>query len=314
MTETFIRTKKEPHGSAAWLKQRWALPNGDKLISASVAGVIYDCHPFISPAQLAAELLSDNPPTPQNQNEAMERGNRLEPVIMQWANDKLGKNFTTPDELFIYCDDNGARMIATLDGFDGTEVLEVKTTTRDWTGELPDYWKFQGIQQAICANVDFIQWAIFDKSQSLNLHRQFVSSDEKQEHIQAVRKWLTNIDLGMTPKGVAWTYDTISRKHPQETVEHIELGPAAAELVAQLRHVKSEAKSYADMEDRLKAELCELIGDAATATYNGEVLVTWKAQTRKALDQKALREAHPDLVDSYTKESTIRVLRLKGSN
>jgi len=313
MTRSWTQIQKEPHGSQAWLRQRWATPNGERMISASVAGVIYDCHPFITPADLAAELLADNPPEPKQTSDAMDRGNRLEPVIMEWANDKLGKKYTTPEVLFVFSDEP-ARMIATLDGYDGESVLEIKTTNQEWKGDLPDYWKFQGIHQAICANVDFIEWAVFDRSMNLNLHTQFVSSDEKEEHINAVKQWLTNIDLGMTPEGVAWTYQAISRRHPEETTEMVELGPAAAELVSQLRHVKSEAKSYADMEDRLKAELCELIGDASYATYNGEVIATWKAQTRKSLDQKALREAHPDLVDSYTKENTMRVLRLKGSN
>lgn len=314
MTIQRIRIPKEPHGSAAWLAQRWALPNGDKLISASVAAAIYDQHPFTSPAQLAAELLADAPPQPSEQNEAMERGNRLEPVIMEWANDKLGKNYTTPDELFLYIDNDTARLIATLDGYDGESVLEIKTTTREWTGVLPDYWAVQGIHQAICADVDYINWAIFDRSQTLNLYRQDVSSDEKRTHIEAVRFWLCSIDLGMTPDGVAWTYDTISRRHPNVDTELVEVGPAVAELVTQLKHVKSEAKAYAEMEDRLKAELCEMIGSAGAAVYNGEIVATWKPQTRKSLDQKALREAHPDLVESYTKENTIRVLRLKGSN
>jgi predicted phage-related endonuclease len=68
------------------------------------------------------------------------------------------------------------------------------------------------------------------------------------------------------------------------------------------------------MEDACKAELCELIGDAATALIGGEVIATWKTTSRSSLDTKALKEAHPDLVASYTKEVPVRTLRLKGSN
>ncbi|MBM3968170.1 MAG: hypothetical protein FJ308_24395 [Planctomycetes bacterium] len=96
-------------------------------------------------------------------------------------------------------------MIATLDGLyeNGDErlVLEIKTMSREWNGELPDYWRIQGIQQAICADVDVITWAIFDSTMVLYIHEQKITDAEKQEHCDAVAKWLTSIDLGITPDG-----------------------------------------------------------------------------------------------------------------
>jgi predicted phage-related endonuclease len=313
MTREWSQLAKEPHGSQAWLAQRWANNRNEKLVSASVAACIYDKHPFKSAAQFAAELLRDTPPEPTEQTEAMERGNRLEPVLIEWANDKLGRNFVTPDVLHMFTDGD-ARMIATLDGYENGDILEIKTSTRDWTGVLPDYWLLQGVHQAVCANSDRVFWAVFDRSQSLHIHEQIVSSDEKETHIRAVARWLSYIDMGMTPDGVAWTYETITDRYPHDTQQFVELGVRAAELVSQLKHVRTERKSYEDIDDRLKAELCEMIGEAATALVGGEVVATWKTSTRKSLDQKALREAHPDLVDQYTKEVTIRTLRLKGND
>jgi predicted phage-related endonuclease len=310
---TWTQIQKETHGSQAWLNQRFANESGEKQVSASVAAAIYDKHPFTSAAAYAAELLRETPPTPVEQNDAMERGNRLESVLLEWTNDKLGTNFVVPDVLYVFSDDN-ARMIATLDGFDGEKILEIKTTTRDWTYELPEYWRIQGIHQAVCANVSEVVWAVFDKSQTLNLYTQFVSSDEKETHINAVSQWLSYIDMGMTPDGVSWTYETIQARHPIDDGGLVELGPKGAELVAQLKHIKSELKSYEAMEDACKAELCELIGDAATAIVAGEVIATWKTTSRSSLDTKALKEAHPDLVASYTKEVPVRTLRLKGAN
>lgn len=310
---TWTQIQKESHGSQAWLNQRFANASGEKQVSASVAAAIYDKHPFTSAAAYAAELLREQPPVPQEQNEAMERGNRLESVLLDWANDKLGSSFVVPDVLYVFSDNN-ARMIATLDGFDGERILEIKTTTRDWTGELPEYWAVQGIHQAVCANVSEVIWAVFDRSQTLNLYTQFVSSDEKETHINACAQWLSYIDMGMTPDGVSWTYETIQARHPEDDGGLVELGPKGAELVAQLKHIKSELKSYEAMEDACKAELCELIGDAATAVVAGEVVATWKTSKRSSLDTKALKEAHPDLVASYTKEVPVRTLRLKGAN
>jgi len=310
---TWTQIAKQTHGSAEWLAQRWANENGEKLVSASTAAAIYDRHPFTSAAAYAAELLRATPPVPQEGNEAMERGNRLEPVILEWANDRLGASFATPEVLYVYTDGD-ARLIATLDGFDGERVLEIKTTTTEFYGILPDYWMIQGIHQAICANVDTVVWAIFDRSQKLHIHEQKVTSDEKEEHVRAVGQWLSFIDMDMTPTGVNWTYETISARHPRDNGGIAELGPAAADLITRLKHVKSELKSYQAMEDSLKAELCELIGDNANAVIGGELVATWTTSDRSTLDTKALKEAHPDLVASYTKTVPVRTLRLKGTN
>lgn len=309
---TWSQLPKEEHGTGPWLAQRWALPSGEKLVSASAAAAIYGQHPFISPEQLAAELLAPEPPQPKAQSDAMERGTRMEGFLMDWANDKMGRFFVTPDVLYVYCEGT-ARLIATLDGFDGTEILEIKTTTREWTGELPFYWYIQGVQQAVCANADVVNWAIFDRTQTLHLYKQTVTSDEKAEHIKAVGDWLESIDNGIPPMGVAWTKETVATRFPVVNREVVEIGPRAAELVTELNTVKTEQKLMEERRDRLEAELCDLLGDAGTGTVNGEVVVTWKNQSRRSLDQKALKEAHPDLVEQYTKESTFRVLRTKGN-
>ena len=39
---------------------------------------------------------------------------------------------------------------------------------------LPDYWRIQGIQQAICADVNQILWAVFDPSMILHIHVQHI--------------------------------------------------------------------------------------------------------------------------------------------
>jgi hypothetical protein len=89
-------------------------------------------------------------------------------------------------------------------------ILEVKTTSREYSGTLPDYWKIQGVQQAICSDASRVTWAIFDNTLRLTIVEQNVTDEEKQEHIVACAKWLNNIALGMDPEGVVYTYETIS--------------------------------------------------------------------------------------------------------
>lgn len=311
------RISKPTHGSGDWLNARFWDTQGNKRVSASAAAAIYGLHPFVPMDTYAAELLSDVPPQPVPPNEAMERGNRLEDPIMQWASDRLAVPFITPDEMFVAESKGGARMIATLDGFyenaDLRKVLEIKTTTREWKGELPDYWRIQGIQQAICADVTEITWAVFDPSMRLHLHTQEITPAEQAEHISAVEKWLNAIDLGMTPNGVKWSYETISTRYPKSEPKTVELSDDAEELIQQFLHARSHRISYEELESEAKARICELMGEADTATINGATVATWRGQTRESLDIKAFKAACPDIAKQFSKQVSTRTFLIKGS-
>lgn len=303
-----MKIPKPPHGSAEWLRVRWADENGNRRVSASDAACIYDLHPYKTREQYAAELMAAQPPTPAAPNEAMDRGNRLEPVMIDWVADKIGKPVATPEVLFEH-----NRMIATLDGMtDDGEIVEIKTYNKSWNGKLPDHWRIQGIQQAICAARNKVIWGIFDNSLSLHIYEQEVTSDEVAEHMAAVNKWLENIDLDMAPEGVSWSYATIGNRYPEPTQQSVEVGPKGKEILDTLRHVKSELKSYTELEDRLKAEFCELMEGAEEATIDGRVVATWKSQSRSSFDSKAFKAANPELAKQYTKQINIRIFNTKG--
>lgn len=308
------RIPKAPHGSQQWLNQRYADENGNRRIPASACAAIYGLHPFVKKDSFAAEQLSGVAPSPITPNAAMETGNRLEDTIVKWAGDRLETVFTTPDELFCFDNDNGCRLIATLDGWneDTKHILEVKTTSREYSGTLPDYWRLQGIQQAICSGAQRITWAIFDNTLRLTLVEQEITDLEKIEHITACESWLNAIELGMVPAGVEWSYETISTRYQKPQAKTVELPNEASEVVAQLRHVRSELASYKELEDQLKAKICELIGDGDTATLNGVTVATWKGQKRESFDTKSFRADNPELAKKYMKEVHTRTFLLKG--
>lgn len=287
---------------------------GNRRISASAAAAIYGLHPFVKKDHYAAEQLSGVAPTPITPNAAMETGNRLEDTIISWAGDRLGVQFETPSELFCYDTDNGCHLISTLDGWneETRHILEVKTTSREYSGTLPDYWRIQGITQYICADAKRVTWAVFDNTLRLTLVEQVITEEEVAEHIEAVTEWLNSIELGMTPSGVKWSYETIQTRYQRPVSRTVELPSETADLIQRLRHVRSELASYKQMEDELKAEVCELLGEADTAILNGVTVATWKGQKRESFDSKALRLAHPDLAKQFIKEVQTRTFLLKG--
>lgn len=310
------RINKPEHGGQDWLNIRFRDEHGNKRVSASAVAAIYGLHPFVKKDAYAAELMGDVAPTPIPPNPAMERGNRLEPFVLEWAADKIGVPYITPEEMFAADSPNGARMVATLDGYyedgDTRMILEIKTTTRKWEGQLPDYWRIQGIQQAICADTNEVLWAVFDPSMILHLHKQVITPAEMAEHISAVEAWLNAIELGMMPTGVKWSYETTATRYKKSVSKIQELPETAAELFDRLRHVRSELDSYKQLEDDLKSQICELIGECDTATINGTTVATWKAQERTTFDAKSFKEAYPELHSQFTKTTTTRSFLVKG--
>jgi hypothetical protein len=309
------RIPKPEHGSQEWLEVRWKdKKDGCRRISASAAAAVHNEHKYMTSADLATELLADYAPKPQPPNKAMERGNRLEPVLLEWAagaDPHPDDEIHVPAEMFCY-DDGDCKLIATLDGMDrdGT-VYEVKTTRKTFNDELPRHWYWQGVQQAICADVDSITWIVFDGTLELKRYVQVVTSDEKRIHIEACREFLRAINIGITPDSVRASYEFIQNVYPESQPTRVHIGVEGMLLVDKLIAVKSNIAEFEKMQDEIQAKLGELLKDHEVGTFDGEEIVSWKKMTRDSLDTKALSEAHPALVSKYRKITTYRVMKTK---
>lgn len=307
--------KKHAHGSAEWLRDRKWNSNGEVQIGASDAAAVHGEHPYKSRADLASELMSKDDPQPVEPNAAMERGNRLEPTLIKWAADRENAPFVTPD--WMYCfDDDGVRLIATIDAVAYPEepecrILEVKTINKRWTGELPRHWYWQGVQQAICTGVNEITWVIFDSTLDLHFHIQPVSSDSKQVHIERCRQFLAAIDMGIMPDDAVLEYRHVQQIHAKsEPSKEVELPMEAVTTLENYLFAKSQREAFEASEDALKAELCNMMGDAEYGLIQDQLVCQWKSSTRESFDSKAFKAAHPALFDKFKKSTTVRTFRV----
>lgn len=305
---------KPEHGSQDWLRVRWKNEQGLARISASVAAAVHNCHNYMTKADLATELLCATPPEPKEANAAMERGNRLEPLLIQWAAELNGKTLITPDRMYCFdSEDDKIRLIATLDAIDPMTNVpwEVKTTSKMWDGTLNSMWYWQGVQQAICADSDRVEWVIFDSRLELHTYTQFVSSDEKQAHISACRALLKDIDMDEVPEDVFLTMEHASQLNP---VAHknkgIDLIPEAEILFEQLNKIKPMIQALEVQESELKAQIAMYMGDAEEASLNGKKVVTWKNVNRETFDTKRFESEHPALASKYRKMTSYRTMRI----
>lgn len=300
---------------AEWLVDRWINANGEKRIAASSAAAVHGQHQYVSMADLAVELLSETPPQPKETNSAMDRGIRLEPPIRAWAADVIGKPLQEPKELYCY-EEPGVRLVATIDSMtDDGKVYEQKTVNKTWRGELPDHWYWQGIQQAICCDVDEINWVIFDSTLDLTFYKQKVTSDEKRIHIEACRNFLAFIDMGIMPDDVVLEYEHVARRYPEGKggVDNAkELGQEALVFMERYLLAKEQVKQAEMAESLAKAELCDMMGESEYGLIQDELVCTWKTANRTTFDTKRFEAEHPALAAKYKKQSTYRTFRVNG--
>lgn len=311
---------KPVHGSLEWLAARHRTDAGYPIISASEAAAVHGEHRFTTKYQLAVNKLAAEPVVTET-TAAMDRGNRLEPVLIEWVADLLTTPLVSPDVMYRY-ETGGIVMGATLDAIAGNPnepqmVVEIKTYNRvfdpdadlEGYGPLPAYWYWQGVQQAICAGVDEIVWGVFDSQLKLHLYRQKVSALACTAHIAAVTDFVSVLYTGNIPKDWAQTYDDVKNipAAPGETVDLTDV----RQQIAELAEVQAEQKALKTREDHLKAVICAELGSATVGVIDGTEVVTWKAQSRKSFDTKRFEAEYPELAAEYQTESTFRVLRSK---
>jgi hypothetical protein len=302
-------TPKPTHGSQKWLDVRWENDKGEKRITASVAAAVHGEHKYTTMADLAVELLAQQPPKPKEQNDAMRRGSILEEPLLKWAGEILGVTITEPKELYCY-EEDGVRLLSTIDGSDGLKIYELKTYNKRWQGQLPRYWYWQGVQQAICCDVDAIHWIVFDSDLQLHFHTQTVTSDERQAHVDKVREFLSFIDIGMMPEAADPTYDNAVAMYPEGYENTVVLDHSMFDSLERLALAREQKKQAEAVEEQIKGELAMQLQDCEYGSIDGTTVVSWKNTERTSFDAKKFEAEHPALYQKYKKTTKFRTMRI----
>lgn len=123
--------------------------------------------------------------------------------------------------------------------------------------------------------------------------------------------WTKHVQAGIAPD--PQTVEDARHRWPQHlAAKQAVVGFEARDACIRLAEIGEQMKALEKEKDSLQALVMGHMGDAESAVFTAgdPALATWKTQSAKRLDQKALREAHPDLVDLYTTTSSTRVFRL----
>lgn len=307
---------KPEHGSIDWKRARWKDENGLCVFGASDAPALMNASPYRSRADLFVDKTTE-PIDEQVHNDIFYRGNLLEPALIEHACKELELDFATPE--VIYKDGRFAISMDAVDNWQKPSIgIECKTTTRyhiESSEDLPMEWRWQGWAQMLVLEVP-IFFSVLDAGQRVRLVELKYNGDalrlleEQSEvfgHAVDTNDFIIEVD--------ELTAEQIARIYPA-TDKEVEIGQDGLTWVETLEEARAMKKQAEFLEKEAKDHLARLLQDATRGTVNGSQVISWKEQrSAPSVDVKALREAHPEIVEQFMKDaSSFRVMRINTKN
>lgn len=290
-----LLTIPKPPERLAWLRARHPYFN------ASAAAVLYDGHPFQSEADYAVEKLAPEPPN-DPPTAPMDRGNRMEPVLLQWLADQQGVEYRTPDVLYI----NG-QLMATLDGVPvgATDTWYEAKTFGERHDSVPRhvYWQIVAQAAATGRSQGWVVW--MDPDMEFKHELVTPSRDDVEDFLVRVEEWMSWIALGMTPEGVQLGREHIAALNPNPAPgSFVELDDQGLAVIVEFEQRRQARLAAAKAEDAAKDAVARLLGDKAAAVYDGREVFTWKPtkpQTVVAWEAAARHHLTPKQLAEFTR-------------
>lgn len=248
----------------------------------------------------------------RKESKVLARGNYLEPAILNYAEDKLGKLLRNQ-----YRVAEGFPLAANVDAIvvDTGNPVEAKSqgafVDEHWGDEggdeIPDRVIIQAHVHMLCTNTDYCHvpvYLAFREFQMFGVAFDNVIADVIRD--KSLEFWEDFVEKDIPPPDVIPSFDMAKRmkRMPGKTVM------IAEALVINWQNAKEALRMAKDIKEGAEAEMLAALGDAD----GGECdlgLLTYLEQCRRTVKAKELREAYPEIYVKFENVSTFRVARLK---
>lgn len=293
-------------------------------LGASEAPAVLGLSPWRTPADIYWDKVS--PPTPDEPNAAQQSGTRLEPVILQWAAERLGLadgQVQTDDTCRVGAD---GILSATPDAIilHRNEGIEAKKTSfpdgwgEEGTDQIPDHYLVQVHHQMLVCG--FVR--VWVPVLLLGAHREewrlyCVQRDERieSELAQRERSWWDAHVVARVPPGDSPVPPLeMLRRLPRQR-QQVVLGGQADAMVAEWLAARASADAAGKAADKAKAAVLALLGVEAPADEallpDGRTLTYYEQRSAPKVDLRRIMAESPDLYQQVVTHGTHRVLRLQ---
>lgn len=286
-------------------------------IGGSEAASALGVDPYRSRVQLWLEKTGQLAPT--EPGEPARWGTLLEPVIFAELRER--GYWVAPDERDTKRNNKYPFMHAHIDGLcwsDNTAaadaVLEIKTaglrSAHEWAdGQAPIAYVIQCHHYMIVTGLDRALLAVLIGGQALEV-RELYRDDHLCEFIvKGEQEFARMVAEGEAPPpdGSASTTEALKRLwgHGDPEAVHVftkeEYG-----WVEEYRQLKVAARAAETHAEKMGQQIRFTMENATVGLYDGRPVVKWAPVTSSRLDAKALKEAEPELYQSYCRSSTYR--------
>lgn len=298
---------------ADWLAQR------RKSLGASDVPAILGISPFASAFSIAAQKLGLVPLDDDvDDDDPREFGRRAERMIAEWFTDRTGLYVAGeqmvcrhPGESWLTCTLDGLVVESPNSSIDNAlGVCEIKTTSARRWDSIPEHVQAQVQTQMLITGFGRA-WIPTLHGRRLVIY-ELAADPADQAFIlkRAAEFWHRYIEAGELPPtdGHQATLDALAAVYPTSSPGAVSLDDIALVVVA-WRAAKDDERQAKAERDEAEAAIKAALGDADEGTIDGQRVVSWRSQTRRSLDTKALSAAEPDLAKRFARETSFRVLR-----
>ena len=297
---------------AKWTQDEWQEYRSKQHgIGGSDIAAVLGINQYKSKRRLWAELTGAVERQDLSDNQAVKMGHKLEPIVADLFAEETG--FTVRRNNWILQHDTIDYLYANLDREvilpDGSRaVLECKTANarmakywqedtipREYMAQVQFYLMITGYKKAFIAvligGVDFDYWEI-DRNENIIAELESAAADFWQ---------LVETNTTPAPDGskdaAATLLESYSEAEENKTItlEHSDYEKIEIREILQKQKAELEKQILA-IDNYFKDEIGK--ADAVSALVKDRY-VSWNFQNRKKVDQKALKEAYPDLVEQY---------------
>ncbi len=286
-------------------------------IGSSDAAAAVGLNPYKSQLELWLEKTGRDEhllkPAPNDETHPVYWGNVLEPIVAVHYARKTGHKVRRINAILQHPDPNLAWMLANIDrevvGSKEVQILECKTAgingAKLWRDGVPDYVQLQVQHQLAVTGKQTADVAVLLGGQHLDIHR--IERDQKliERLIELERQFWRHVETDTPPpadgsdsaeKALRCLYAEAKDEILDFSADR-DLSTTFADLL-DIRHRMAE---LSQQENRCKQNLQQAMGNASQAIFETGRVSWKKAKDSRVLDSQRLLQAHPELLDQYSK-------------
>ena len=283
-------------------------------IGGSDAATTAGLNPFKSRYALWTELIDpvDNDET----NERMEWGKRAEPMIAEAFAQRTGLEvqpfpylLSHPEHEWMTA--NIDRLVLPDDNV--PEVLEIKFVgerqAENWsTDRVPDHYMLQGQHYLAVTGLPGVHFAALIGNREMRTFH-VERDDQLIADLIAIEEDFWRLVLTKTPPAIDGSESSLAavkRRFEAVPGTSMELTEDGYSALLRLAELKAERKVLDSEIGEIEAAMMDAMGANEAATYEGQVVTTWKSYSTTRFDVAAFKAARPDLVSDFSTTSTGR--------